>query len=240
MNSMARLSKQRDAAVDRHAEDIHHDADHHQQFDKSDDGIGKELAQQQAGSADRRDEQLFQGAEFAFAHDGERGEEQRDQLQNDPDQARHEEMGALQIGVVQQPRPHVDRHAGCAGGVAGRCEMSRLARAGEPTGWTTGCPVTWRCSVPWWRPASRCHRSAPARRPVPRAAGDRSSRAECASQRVPAPTSSRDGRIHRRRRGRVSSKRRVLTKASTRRRPSVRPSWSNTTRGMCSIWVSMA
>jgi len=49
--------------------------------------------------ADRRDKELLQRTEFAFADDREACKEQEDQLQNDRDQPRHEEVRALQVGL---------------------------------------------------------------------------------------------------------------------------------------------
>ena len=114
------------AAVDRHAEDVDHHADHDQRLDEPDQRVGHEFSQQQAGSSDRRDEQLLERPQLPLADHGERRQEQGDQLQDDADQPGNEEVRAFQGRVVQQPRPHIDRQHRVAGGIASGSDLQRF------------------------------------------------------------------------------------------------------------------
>src|SRR2546426_5829117 len=88
------------------------DPDHHREDDESltetNQSIGDKLADDQAGSTHGRHEELLKRAELTFAHHGEGREEEGDELQDDADETRDEEMRALEVRVVEKPRADLD------------------------------------------------------------------------------------------------------------------------------------
>ena len=89
------------AAHDRHREDRASHRQDDDELDQSDDDVGNDLPEHQFHRAHRRVDQQFEIAPFAFAHDGDPGEQHHGHGQHDADQARHDVHRRTPFGIVE-------------------------------------------------------------------------------------------------------------------------------------------
>ena len=106
---IAEAEQERQAAVDRHAEDHGHEEQDEEQLDEGEDEVGEELAEDDRDGGGGRHHELLERAALALAHDRERREERAREGQQDRDQARDEEVGAPRVRVEEQERVSADR-----------------------------------------------------------------------------------------------------------------------------------
>ena len=100
---------------------------------------GASLPSIEAERVDRRDEQLLHRALLALAHDRDRGEHHRDDLQQDRDEARDDVVRGAAVGVEQDDRLRA-RAAGRA--AAGACATpSRFCCATRPLIAASACAL---------------------------------------------------------------------------------------------------
>ena len=92
------------------------DAEEHARREQDDDGgeerdpeVGDRLAEDQLPGAQRGDAQLLHRPALLLAHDRERGREHGGQHQQEADQAGHQELGRLELGVEEDARLEGER-----------------------------------------------------------------------------------------------------------------------------------
>ena len=93
--------------MDRHPKKDDHHQKHQTGLHETDGAVREELAKNQPLFGNRGDQELLHSAALALADYRECGEKDRHELQDDPDQAGDEKVGALKVGIEEKPRTHV-------------------------------------------------------------------------------------------------------------------------------------
>ena len=99
---------------DGHGKKKTHDGKQEDRHEHADAEIRDEFSEHESPAAQWTNEQLLEGAAFAFADHRHGGSESRPDLQDDADHTRHEKIRTAHGWVVEHLRPDLDRHRAAA------------------------------------------------------------------------------------------------------------------------------